>query len=113
MRQREEFQEVLLAVSRSLRVAHPPNLRPALEPVPLSSPNGRDSTTTLTIILARGPARHDPLRADQGGRSGRRAGEPDRAGAAVRLPLPGQPHAPGRPGSETALSRGAACPDPS
>ena len=36
---------------------------------------------------------------------------PDRARAAVRLPLPGQPHAARRPRCEAAVSRGAACPD--
>jgi Transposase DDE domain group 1 len=63
------------------------------------------------LVLARRPARHDPSGPDQGGRPGRRAGEPNRARAAVRLPLPGQPHAPGHPGRETALSGGAVCPD--
>ena len=102
----------------------PPRLGPDLvqqgdrEPVPpgaahrrLLAPAHPARLGAEAVVLARGPARHDPPRADQGGRPGHRAGEPDRARAAVRLSLPGQPHAPRHPGRETALSRGAACPD--
>jgi hypothetical protein len=55
VRQREEVQEVLPAVSRSLRAALPPNLRPALEPAPSSNPSGRDPTATLTFEFERAP----------------------------------------------------------
>jgi hypothetical protein len=102
----------------------PPRLGPDLvqqghrQPVPPRAAHGRllapahpARLGTEAVLLARGPARHAPLRAGQGGRPGDRAGEPDRARAAVRLPLPGQPDVPRHPGCKTALSRGAACPD--
>ena len=63
------------------------------------------------LVLAPRPVRHAPPGADQGGRPGHRAGEPDQAGAAVQLSLPRQPRAARRPGRQAALSRGAACPD--
>ena len=62
------------------------------------------------VVLAPSPVRHAALGADQGGRAGHRAGDPDQGGAAVQLPLPSELRAARDSGRETALSCGAACP---
>jgi DDE family transposase len=63
------------------------------------------------LVLARGPVRHHPSCADQGGRAGHRAGYPDQGGAALKLPLPRQPDLARRARREATLNRGVACPD--
>jgi hypothetical protein len=88
------------------------------QPVPAGATHGRllapahlARPSAEALLLARGLTRHAPRRAGQGGRPGRRAGEPDRTRAAGRLPLPGQPHAARCPSREATLKGGAACLD--
>ena len=88
------------------------------QPVPAAGPHRRllapahpARPGAQGLVLARRPVRHHPPGADQGRRPGHRAGHPDQGGAAVLLPLPGQPRAAVRPRRQAAaLTAGAACP---
>jgi hypothetical protein len=66
---------------------------------------------TGTLLLARRPVRHHPVRPDQGRRPGDGDGHQDQGGTAFELPLSGKPGAPRRPRHQAAaLTQGAACP---